>query len=805
MSASVLPTRSSPATAFNAPRPLSVVTKRDGRTVAWDERTIVRAIARAFYANRHHGQAAPSTLDAQSGFGLAAQDHAEVLRIAGMVTNTLELKAGRGEPLSVETIQDTVEMMIAGAGYFDIAKEYILFRAKKSDLRLKPYATSGISGYIAQSKYARFDESLGRREVWPEAASRVFGMHRTYFRDKLATPIPSMGITLGQLIDQAHEAVTDKRVLPSMRSVQFGGKGILVNNARMYNCSFGHIDHPRKFSEALWLLLSGTGVGFSVQKHHVAKLPALPIRGEPDDLPVVHHTIADTIEGWADALAALIQSYYNGTYVEFSYADIRPKGTLLKTSGGRAPGHQPLKKAMDRIRWILTSASGRHLRPIEAYDMIMYAAGAVISGGIRRSATIALFSHDDEEMVTAKTGDWWKTQPQRQHSNNSAMLIRGEATKDEFMSLFNSIRQFGEPGFYFTDSREYGANPCVEIGLAPSMVVDETQIAKLRQYGYTDDIAPGDTISGWQHCNLTTINGRECTSKETFLELCTMAAALGTMQAAYTEMKYLGAVTQVINERESLLGVSICGILERPDVLLDPATLRAGAERCIATNRAVAEAIGINPAARITCVKPEGTASLLLGTASGIHPHHARRYFRRVQAARTEPVYQFFKLNNPHMAEVYGMKADTTDVLTFPIQAPDGAILKKDINALTFLDMVKLVQENWVIPGTAHEQYNKGLRHNVSNTVTVNPAEWEGVADFIWDNQAFFTGVSMLGASGDKDYAQAPYEEVTTAADIAKWNALAYVPVDYSMMVEGADYTALADVAACAGGACEIV
>jgi len=385
------------------------------------------------------------------------------------------------------------------------------------------------------------------------------------------------------------------------------------------------------------------------------------------------------------------------------------------------------------------------------------------------------------------------------------MLVRSDATKEEFMSLFNAIRQFGEPGFYFTENAEYGANPCVEIGLAPSLIVDDTTLAKLKQHGYAEPVAVGDTISGWQHCNLTTINGRMCETPEHFYELCGVAATIGTLQAAYTEMSYLGPVTRVINERESLLGVSICGILERPDVLLNPAVLRKGAETCVMTNRAVADAIGITPAARVTCVKPEGTASLLLGTASGIHPHHAKRYFRRVQAARTEPVYNFFKSWNPQMTEVYGMKADTTDVITFPIEAPDGAILKKDIGALQFLDMVKLVQENWVVPGTAHEKYNPGLRHNVSNTVTVREGEWESVADFIWDNRASFTGVSLLAATGDKDYQQAPNEEVTTAADIAKWNGLTYEPVDFSLMSEAADYTSLKETVACAGGACEIV
>jgi ribonucleoside-triphosphate reductase (thioredoxin) len=781
------------------------VRKRDGRTAAWEPARIVRAIALAFYAQRNKGAENPFRDEPAKYYGLSMLDYSQVTQIAGMVVNIVELKAQRGVLPSVEEIQDSVEMMIAGAGHFEVAKSYVLYRAKKSEARIAKHGASGISDYIAMSKYARYREDLGRRELWPEAAKRVFDMHRSRFKALLGNEAFGLDRTLGQLIDAAETAVRDRKALPSMRSMQFGGDAIEVNNARMYNCTFGHIDHVRKFSQALWLLLSGTGVGFSVQKQHVSRLDPFPLRASNEDLPVKHFTIPDTIEGWSDSMQELLMSYYEGTYVEFDFSEIRAKGAVLRTSGGRAPGHQPLKKSLEKIRVLLDAIPGRRMRPIEAYDILMHAASAVISGGIRRSATIALFSADDEEMVNAKTGEWWKHNTQRQHSNNSAMLVRGDATKEEFMSLFNAIRQFGEPGFYFTENADYGANPCVEIGLAPSLVVDDATQAKLQQYGYSEPVAVGDTISGWQHCNLTTINGRMCETPEHFYELCGVAATIGTLQAAYTEMSYLGPVTRVINERESLLGVSICGILERPDVLLDAAVLRKGAETCVMTNRAVAETIGISPAARVTCVKPEGTASLLLGTASGIHPHHAKRYFRRVQAARTEPVYNFFKSWNPQMTEVYGMKADTTDVITFPIEAPDGAILKKDINALDFLAMVKLVQENWVVPGTAHEKYNPGLRHNVSNTVTVKDGEWESVADFIWDNRAYFTGVSLLAATGDKDYQQAPNEEVTTAADVAKWNALTYAPVNYEFMSEAADYTSLKETAACAGGACELV
>jgi ribonucleoside-diphosphate reductase alpha chain len=344
----------------------------------------------------------------------------------------------------------------------------------------------------------------------------------------------------------------------------------------------------------------------------------------------------------------------------------------------------------------------------------------------------------------------------------------------------------------------------VEIGLAPFAVVDEAAQAKLAEYG-RPDVPLGSTVSGWQMCNLTTINANACADEAEFLANCRAASLLGTLQAAYTDIPYLGAATRFINERESLLGVSICGNLDRPSLLLDPQVLERGAQACLDANAAVAEVLGIPAAARITCVKPEGTASLVLGAGSGIHPHHARHYFRRVQAARTEPVYQWFKLNNPHMTESSAWDPDTTDVITFPVTAPSDAILRKDVGAVQFLEYVRLVQQHWVVAGRRHERYNPGLHHNVSNTVTVRDDEWDAVQQFIWDNRQYFTGISLLRETGDKVYAQAPREEVMTETDMAKWNALNYRPVDYTALWEGTDMTTLADTVACAGGACEIV
>jgi len=430
----------------------------------------------------------------------------------------------------------------------------------------------------------------------------------------------------------------------------------------------------------------------------------------------------------------------------------------------------------------------------------------VLSGGIRRSATIALFSPDDEEMMTAKTGNWFEKHPQRSASNNSAVLSPSASDDTLFRRLFHAQKEFGEPGFYFADHPDHGCNPCCEIGLHPVLTgpLDETERARLRALGYTGELTPETRLSGWQMCNLSTINGAALQTADDFLHACLHAAVIGTLQAAYTDMPYLGPVTRYLNERDALLGVSICGFMDNPEILFDPVSLERGARLGRAVNQLVAETLGIRPAARVTCVKPEGTASLLLGAASGIHPHHARHYFRRVQASRRDAVYRHFHALNPHMTEASVYRPDTDDVIVFPVAAPAHAILRDEIGAVEFLRFVQLVQRHWVLAGEAPATRSPGLHHNVSNTCTVKPEEWNAVADYIWEHRANFTGVALLGYDGDKRYPQAPREAVATDDDAARWNRLKYSPVDYTALGEATDETALKEVIACAGGKCEL-
>lgn len=1123
----------------------------------------------------------------------------EDVRIATAVLNTT-LASLSDEVVDVETIQDAVETSFMRHKQFAAAKAYILYRHQRAEARQDRAAQRGVdptavSNYIHAGKYARYVPDLKRREVYDETVARVEQMHVGRFPD------------LKEEITRAFDLVRAKRLLPSMRSMQFGGDAILQNNCRIYNCASTHIDRLDAFSEALFLLLSGCGVGYSVQFDHVDKLPIIPY---VDATKIRHHVVKDTIEGWADALKALLYSYQDGVYLELAYNRVRPAGTPLVTSGGRAPGHRMLKVALEAIRGVLDSVQGRRLRPIECHRIMCHAADAVLSGGIRRclpkgtlvhtegglvpiedikvgtkvrtsgvghdawstvsdvleqgvqalmhvntqmgtfkctakhrmavmtspttydfkmaqdlkagdrlifvdhvvpgtntqlptwsyirreadntsvdiqipeldadvawflgylhgdgyvhvnrkddsggnhfvalamndldpltpelvrrahnvfsrfgvastdyavkgentrvvrasgkqlalylegvklpktplrvpdfilrgtqeirsaylaglldsdggaknrpvllvssvypefiqqvqtlyaslgvvtrlvmnreargnwqalyhlnlvgdlpreafqrsvgtyavksvteeytsqrdygfprewvlesglpfgtkwsptskqmtlatfdrcggkrneltpitvfgveasdevsetydltvdgahefvaegllvhnSAMISLFSLEDSEMMNCKTGNWFTREPWLANANNSVALKRDDVRKKQFKRIFKMTKEFGEPGFYFTDDLNYTTNPCAEISMNPRICVDATMQAKLADAGIKVDI--GSEHSGYSFCNLVEINAAQLTSLEDFMEVAKAATLIGTLQATYTDMPYLGWASTEITKRDALLGVGMTGMLDAPAISCHPEYQRKVAEGIKEWNAEFAARLGINSAARTTCVKPSGTTSLALGcVASGHHAHHARRYIRRVTADPLEFMFQAFKAVNPHMCV---RKPDGKFIIEFPVEAPEGATVKSDIQALSFLDMIRSTQQNWVIPGTERTTGNPGLHHNVSNTVTVKSDEWDKVADYLWENREFFTGVSLLADTGDKDYAFSPMEEVVTEADEARWNAIlaSYKPVDYASLVEDHDATNLTSEAACAGGACSIV
>jgi ribonucleotide reductase class II len=973
-------------------------------------------------------------------------------------------------------------------------------------------ALQELQNYTFVSKYARWLEDKNRRETWKEAVERVRSMmHNKYDQFGIAEDI-----------DWAYDMMHKKKVLGSQRALQFGGDPIVKRHAKIYNCTSSYCDRLRFFQECFWLLLCGSGTGFSVQKHHVAKLPTLEHNVERGE--GTKYVIEDSIEGWADALGVLLSSYfskpieefkhYKNTYVVFDYSNIRPKGASLASGVGKAPGFEPLQNGLEKIRALLDRciANGqKKLRPIDAYDIVMHSSDAVLSGGVRRSASLALFSPDDDEMAKAKTGNWYMDNPQRARSNNSALLLKNETTFEEFQTLMESVKEFGEPGFIWSDSTEMTFNPCVvadstvvtdrgikmvedlinkpfnaivdgisypsykgfwktgtkqvielqlksgrnlrvtpnhkimtttgwkeagDINFGESVVINNHRpypldnianfnpkssdwkkayllglflgdgnhsrsSAQLKWWGESKDqyrkeayemlsdvgfanshnkseqnavavyssieskglmqfaldhdcmvgtskrlgkksvcgswnhisgliagyfdadgtvlvnnikgsslrissvqlqnlqnlqialnalgiyskiyknrrpegdrsmpdgrggtknyfcqashelVISSDNItrfakyvpirneqkleklnsivknyqrmpnrtnfvdtlvnktiigdldvydctvedihafdndgvyvhncvevgmwpidestgkSGWQGCNLSTINCSSIEDEDDFYDRCKAAAIIGTLQAGFTKLDYLGEVSRRIFEREALLGVSLTGIMEKHDLVLSEKVLKAGAKVALETNKEMSKKIGINQAARVTCLKPEGTSSSMLGTSSGIHPHHAKRYIRHVQANILEAPYQHFKKLNPQACEKSSWSANNTDeVIKFPIEVPDGAKLKNQLPAVDMLSIVKDTQKNWVYSGK-----NKGLctqqylSHNVSNTVTVKPEEWEKVARYIYDNRKYFAGISLIPQSGDKDYPQAPFTTVYTSREIVK-------------------------------------
>jgi ribonucleoside-diphosphate reductase alpha chain len=614
-------------------------------------------------------------------------------------------------------------------------------------------ALQELQNYTFVSKYARWLEDKQRRETWKEAVERVKNMMHTMYADK----------NISEDINWAYDIMYKKKVLGSQRGLQFGGEPILKRHAKVYNCTSSYCDRLRFFQECFWLLLCGSGTGFSVQKHHVAKLPNLSLKPKDKDQGI-KYVIEDSIEGWADALGVLLSSYftkpaeskfkqYQDQYIIFDYSEIRPQGSNLSSGVGKAPGFEPLQKGLEKIRVLLDRCvenGQKKLRPIDAYDIVMHSSDAVLSGGVRRSASLALFSADDDEMAKAKTGNWFIDNPQRARSNNSALLLKDNTTFEQFSQLMESVKEFGEPGFIWSDSTEMTFNPCVEVGMWP---VDEST---------------GE--SGWQGCNLSTINCSSLEDENDFYDRCKAAAIIGTLQAGFTKLDYLGETSCRIFQREALLGVSLTGIMEKHDLVLSEKVLRQGAKVAVETNKELAKKIGINQAARVTCLKPEGTSSSMLGTSSGIHPHHAKRYIRHVQANVLEAPYQHFKNYNPQACEKSRWSANNTDeVIKFPIEVPDGSKLKNQLPAVEMLSIVKDTQKNWVNSGKNKNLCTQDfLSHNVSNTVTVKPDEWNSVTRYIYDNRKYFAGISLIPQSGDKDYPQAPFTTVYTSREIVK-------------------------------------
>ena len=612
-----------------------------------------------------------------------------------------------------------------------------------------------LSDLTVHMKYAKYVPELNRRETWAELVDRNITMHIKKF--------PS----LEEELKENYKMVYDKKVLPSMRSLQFSGKPIELSPNRLYNCAYLPIDHVDCFSETMFLLLSGCGVGYSVQPHHIDSIPRVLKPYTKRDRRFV---IGDSIEGWSDAIKVLIKSYLGNkrtSKIKFDFSDIRPKGAALITSGGKAPGPQPLKECIMKIEGILSNKEdGVKLTSLEVHDIICHIADAVLAGGIRRAALICLFSANDNEMISCKSGSWWENNPQRGRANNSAVLIRHKITKSFFLDLWKRIElsNAGEPGIYLSNDKNWGTNPCCEIALRP-----------------------------FQFCNLCEVNVSDLESQEDLNSRVKAASFIGTIQASYTDFHYLREIWKETTKKDALIGISMTGIASAKVLKLD---MTKAASIVNKENARVAKVIGINKAARTTTVKPAGTTSLVLGTSSGIHAWHNDFYVRRLRVGKNEAVYTYLAENHPEILEDDYFRAQDTAIISIPQAAEPGSILRTE-NVIDMLTRVKKVAAEWVKPG-----HRSGSNtHNVSATVSIKKDEWEEVGEWMWNNKEHYNGLSVLPYDGGT-YVQAPFEDITEEKYHEMIKSLH--KIDLSKVTELVDNTDLSGELACSGGSCAI-
>lgn len=634
-----------------------------------------------------------------------------------------------------------------------------------------------LSEIVTYNKYAKFIPQESRRETWDDITTRYLSM--------LVKKYPS----LTEEIMLKGQYIYEKKVLPSMRAAQFAGVAIEKNESRLYNCGFMPADNYKAFSELMFLLLGGTGLGYSVQYQHVEKLPEIH-----KPTKTAKYLVGDSIEGWADSVKQLMKAYFGITKVKprFDFTDIRKKGDRLITAGGKAPGPDPLRICLTKVEAVLNSKdNGEKLSTVEVHDIMCHIADAVLAGGIRRAALISLFSFDDREMATSKHGNWWEKNPQRGRANNSAVIQRSRVTRPEFDAFWQVIidSNAGEPGIYFTNDSQYGTNPCCEIALRP-----------------------------FTFCNLCEINASAIESQEDYNKLSEIGAFFGTLQAGFTDFHYLRDIWRRNTEKDALIGVGITGIAGNNLNELDK---NQPVQIVLEENARVAELIGINKAARTTTIKPSGTTSCVVGTSSGIHAWHSKYYIRNMQCKVGDDLFNFFMENHPELIKVMDYDPNSA-VIGIPQEAPEGAVLREDETALEMLERVKDFNLNWVRKGhrrgpntnnvsatvsvkrTFERDSNGNILKDDNNNPIIKLDEWKDVGNWMWDNRETFNGLSVLPYDGGT-YRNAPFEECTREEFDFKVKYIEEHGIDLTLIKEEDDNTDLAGEAACAGGACEVI
>jgi len=638
------------------------------------------------------------------------------------------------------------------------------------------YLPTDYQNFIALSRYARWKEDEQRRETWGETVARYFDYMAKHLKAK------HKYVLSDELRGELEEAVLNQDIMPSMRALMTAGPALDRCHVGGYNCSYVPVDSPRAFDETMYILMCGTGVGFSVERHHIEKLPVVNEDMHETDTVI---KVGDSRPGWAKSLRELISLLYAGQVPQWDMSAVRPAGARLKTFGGRASGPAPLEELFQFTVDMFKKASGRRLYPIECHDLMCKIGEVVVVGGVRRSALISLSNLNDDQMSHAKSGMWWENEGQRALANNSVAYKEKPEMGTfmrEWLSLYES--KSGERGIFNRQAaqvqaekngrrdakQDFGCNPCSEIILRP-----------------------------YQFCNLSEVVVRASDTQQTLTEKVRLATILGTFQSTLTDFKYLRNVWKKNTEEERLLGVSLTGIMDNAMMsgksatfgMNIGATLSALKDQAVETNAALAEQLGVPQSAAITCVKPSGTVSQLVDSASGIHARHNPYYVRTVRGDNKDPITQFL-ISEGIPAEPDVMKPDSATVFSFPMKSPEGAVTRFDMTAIEQLELWLLYQRHW-------------CEHKPSVTISVKENEWMEVGSWVYEHFDEVSGISFLPFS-EHTYKQAPYQDID-ADEYSELKALMPRAVDWDKLreFEKEDTTSGGRELACTAGVCEIV